>query len=123
MIPITDLIGKGQNQSRMDEVDVARVTEYAGEDADATWRIEAIVGPKVRAEGLWDLYAELERPLIGVLARMETAGIKVDVSLLNRLSSEFATRMSSIENEIYQHAGRPFNISSGRSLSIGSFPS
>ncbi len=48
MIPITDLIGKGKNQARMDQVDVARVAEYAGEDADATWRIEAILTPKVR---------------------------------------------------------------------------
>lgn len=116
MIPITDLIGKGKNQCRMDEVDVAKVVEYAGEDADATWRIESIVAPKVRDEGLWDLYAELERPLISVLARMEIAGIKVDVSLLNRLSGEFATRMEAIEQEIFKHAGRPFNISSGPQL-------
>ena len=40
MIPITDLIGKGKNQLRMDQVAVERVAEYAGEDADATWRIE-----------------------------------------------------------------------------------
>ncbi len=33
----------------------------------------------MRAEGLWTLYAELERPLISVLARMEAAGVKVDV--------------------------------------------
>ena len=80
MIPITDLIGKGKNQARMDQVDVDRVAEYAGEDADATWRIEAILAPKVRDEGLWNLYAELERPLIAVLARMEAAGIEVDVA-------------------------------------------
>ena len=52
----------------MDQVEVAKVAEYAGEDADATWRIEAILAPKVRDEGLWDLYADLERPLIRVLA-------------------------------------------------------
>ena len=90
MIPIGDLIGKGKNQITMDRVDVARVSHYAGEDADATWRIEAILSPKVRAEGLWDLYADLERPLISVLARMETAGIKVDVPRLQQLSGEFA---------------------------------
>ena len=53
----------------MDQVAVDRVAEYAGEDADATWRIEAILAAKVREEGLWTLYAELERPLIAVLAR------------------------------------------------------
>src|SRR5262249_32357444 len=51
MIPITDLIGKGKGQRRMDEVDVAQVAEYAGEDADVTWRIEALLAPQVREEG------------------------------------------------------------------------
>ena len=92
MIPITDLIGKGKNQRTMDQVEVAKVAQYAGEDADATWRIEAILAPKVRAEGLWNLYAELERPLIAVLARMETVGVKVDVPRLRQLSVEFAGR-------------------------------
>ncbi len=112
MIPITDLIGKGKGQLRMDQVDVTRVAEYAGEDADATWRIEAILSPRVRAEGLWDLYADLERPLISVLARMERAGMAVDVARLRQLSEEFAGQMATMEEEIYKLAGRPFNINS-----------
>jgi DNA polymerase I len=116
MIPITDLIGKGKNQLRMDQVDVARVTEYAGEDADATWRIEEILAAKVRSEGLWELYADLERPLISVLARMEKAGIAVDVPRLKQLSREFAERMNVIETQVYSMAGRTFNINSGPQL-------
>ena len=53
MIPITDLIGKGKSQGRMDQVAVDRVADYAGEDADATWRIETILSAKVRDQGLW----------------------------------------------------------------------
>ncbi len=116
MIPITDLIGKGKKQGRMDQVEVARVAQYAAEDADATWRIEQILAPKVRAEGLWGLYADLERPLIAVLAGMEAAGIKVDVDLLRKLGREFAERMAAIEAEVYAAAGRPFNINSGPQL-------
>ncbi len=51
MVPITDLIGKGKTQKTMDQVEVARVAEYAGEDADATWRLDAILAAKVREEG------------------------------------------------------------------------
>ena len=116
MIPITDLIGKGKSQKRMDEVDVAKVAEYAGEDADATWRIEAILAPQVRAEGLWDLYADVERPLISVLARMERVGVAVDVARLKQLSAEFADQMAATEAEIYALAGRPFNINSTQQL-------
>jgi DNA polymerase-1 len=112
MIPISDLIGKGKNQLRMDQVDVGMVAEYAGEDADATWRIEEILAPKLKAEGLWTLYAELERPLVRILAEMEAVGVKVDVPRLNQLSREFAAKLAVIEDQIYREAGRPFNIGS-----------
>ncbi len=112
MIPIADLIGKGKNQVTMDLVDVGKVAEYAGEDADATWRIEEILAPRVREEGMWGLYADLERPMIGILAEMEAVGVKVDVARLNDLSREFAAKIAVIEGEIYKEAGRPFQIGS-----------
>jgi DNA polymerase I len=112
MIPISELIGKGKNQITMDLVDLFKITEYAAEDADATWRIEEILAPRVKAEGLWDLYANLERPLIGVLAEMEAVGVKVDVPRLNQLSKEFAAKIAQIETEMYELAGHPFNIGS-----------
>jgi DNA polymerase-1 len=116
MVPITDLIGKGKTQCCMDQVPVDRVAYYAGEDADATWRIESILAPKVREQGLWELYAEVERPLIAVLARMEAAGIMVDVQRLRQLASEFADRITAIETEAFSLAGRTFNINSGPQL-------
>ena len=116
MIPITDLIGKGKNQLRMDEVAVEKVAEYAGEDADATWRIESLLSAKLREQGLWDLYADLERPLISVLGRMEKAGVRVDIDRLKQLSGEFAERITTIETEAFTLAGRTFNINSGPQL-------
>ena len=118
MVPISDLIGKGKNQLGMDQVEVAKVCYYAAEDADATWRIESILEAKVREEGLWPLYETLESPLIGVLARMETRGIKVDVGLLQRLSREFGDRLTAIETEIYSIAGHTFNIASAQQLRV-----
>ncbi len=116
MIPISALIGKGKNQLRMDQIEVKKVAEYAGEDADAAWRLNAILSAKCREEGLWDLYANLERPLICVLADMETAGIKVDVDRLKALSIDFGSRMETIKKEIFEQAGREFNIGSGPQL-------
>ncbi|MFO0893099.1 MAG: DNA polymerase I [Isosphaeraceae bacterium] len=116
MIPISDLIGKGKKQLRMDQVEVPRVAEYAGEDADATWRIGEILIPKVREEGLWTLYAEVERPLISILAEMERIGVKVDCARLGELSREFAARLATLEDDVYKQAGGPFNINSGPQL-------
>ena len=112
MIPITALIGVGKGQTTIDKVEIARVCEYAGEDAAATWRLDAILASKVREAGLWGLYADLERPLITVLAGMEAAGVKVDVPRLRQLSEEFAARLETIKADIYREAGREFNIGS-----------
>ena len=112
MIPITALIGKGKTQITMDRVDIPKVAEYAGEDADATWRVEEILTPRVREEKLWDLYADIERPLISILARMETLGVKVDVGRLRILSGEFAEKIRGIEEKVYELAGHPFQIGS-----------
>ncbi len=116
MIPISSLIGKGKAQITMDQVEVAKAAPYACEDADAAWRLDAILRPKVEEEGLWGLYADLERPLIQVLAEMEAVGVKVDVDQLRRLSQEFAERLESIKKEIHELAGREFNIGSSQQL-------
>ncbi|MDE2508003.1 MAG: DNA polymerase I, partial [Planctomycetota bacterium] len=65
---------------------------------------------------LWTLYVELEMPLIQVLARMESAGVKVDVERLRRLSDEFATRLAALETQVHALAGRPFNLASAQQL-------
>jgi DNA polymerase-1 len=95
---------------------VARVAEYAGEDADATWRIEQILTARVKDEGLWKLYEEVERPLIAILAKMEDVGVKVESSRLKALSTEYAGRLTALEDEVYRLAGGPFNINSGPQL-------
>lgn len=116
MIPITHLIGKGKGQLRMDQVDTKEVARYAAEDADAAWRLEAILADRVREEGLDRLYDELERPLIGVLAEMERVGIRVDVPRLRSLSKEFGGRLETIRQQIHEQAGQEFNIGSGPQL-------
>ncbi len=116
MIPISELIGKGKQQISMDMVDIRKAADYAVEDADAAWRLEAILKATIVEEGLWNLYAELERPLVGVLAAMERAGIAVDVDRLKRLSKEFQSRLESLETEIVKQAGCEFNIASGPQL-------
>ncbi|GIW86666.1 MAG: DNA polymerase I [Isosphaeraceae bacterium] len=116
MIPISDLIGRGKSQQTLDQIPVPRVAAYAGEDADAAWRIAQILQPRVEAQGLWTLYTDVERPLIAVLASMEAHGIKIDIPRLQALSAEFALRLQSIQDQIHALAGRPFNIASPHQL-------
>lgn len=115
-IPITDLIGKGSQQLRMDEVSTARVAEYSGEDADVAWRLCGLLETQVKQQGLEKLYRDLEIPLIEVLAELEFNGVQLDLPFLKRLSEEMSGQLSAIEEEIYKLAGRTFNIASPKQL-------
>lgn len=117
VIPITDLIGKkGKGQKRMDEVTTAKVAEYAGEDADVALRLCDLLEPRLQAEGLRQLYDELEIPLIEVLAELESNGIRLDVPFLRRLGADMDRQMATLEKEIFQLAGHEFNIASLKQL-------
>ena len=71
----------------------------------------------MKTEELYDLYYNIEHPLINVLSKMEIEGINVDPSVIEELSQDIKTRMSIIENRIYNYAGEEFNISSPKQLS------
>ena len=116
MIPISDLIGKGKQQLQMFDVEVERAAEYASEDADVALQLADIIEGKLKEQGLWELYWELERPLIPVLADMEWLGIKVDVDELKRQSADLTVRLEALMHEIYEAAGHEFNIASPKQL-------
>ena len=65
---------------------------------------------------LVSLLDSLELPLIEVLVELEYNGIKVDVARLGELSRRYGQRLETLEQEIYQMAGRPLNIASPKQL-------
>jgi len=115
-IKISELIGTGKNQKRMDEVPVATVATYAAEDADVPMRLMSILERELDQAGLTELYETLEVPLIEVLVELEFNGIKVDVARLEELSADFGKRLLALESEIHELAGHPFNIASPKQL-------
>ena len=116
-ITIDQLIGSGKNQKRMDEVPVPLISKYAAEDADVPLRLAEVLAPRLTASGLDELFSDLEIPLIEVLAEMEFNGIRVDVARLRQLSEQFCGEIKRLEMEIYEIAGREFNIDSRIQLS------
>ena len=115
--PITDLIGKkGKQQLRLDQVTAAKVAEYSGEDADLGWQLAGQLETQLTADGLKDLYDNLEIPLIEVLAELEHNGIRVDLPRLEVLRQEMAQQLEAMEAGIHQLAGRAFNIASPQQL-------
>ncbi len=115
-IKISELIGTGKNQKRMDEVPVRQVADYAGEDALLPLRLRPILEQGLVEAGLDELFVEVELPLIDVLAELEFNGIKVDTDRLAELSARFAARIDTLAVEIEELAGHPFNIASNKQL-------
>ena len=70
----------------------------------------------LKDEEMFELFTDIEMPLITVLANMEYDGVKVDASILKDMEEEMSTRISGIEQDIYSLVGEEFNISSPKQL-------
>ena len=116
-IHIDELIGpKGKGQKSMRDLPPAEVYEYAAEDADVTLKLKNLLEPKLHEAGVWQLFSEVEMPLVRVLASMERNGVRLDTDSLKETSQILTARMNDIEQEIYRLAGEEFNIASPRQV-------
>lgn len=115
-IAIEELIGKGKGQTSMRDVPLDRIKEYAAEDADVTWQLYERFKPLIIDNQLERLFHEIEMPLVRVLSKMESNGVKIDIESLQRISMEQADDILEIENSIYEYAGLRFNIGSPKQL-------
>ena len=116
-IHIDELIGpKGKGQKSMRDLPPEEVYEYAAEDADVTLKLKNLLEPKLKEAGVWQLFSEVEMPLVRVLASMERNGVRLDTDSLKETSQILTARMNDIEQEIYRLAGEEFNIASPRQV-------
>ena len=116
-IHIDELIGpKGKGQRSMRELRPEEVYEYAAEDADVTLRLKNLLEPRLKETGAWQLFSEVEMPLVRVLASMELTGVRIDTQSLAETSQMLTARMAGIEQEIYRLAGEEFNIASPKQV-------
>lgn len=111
MIPIEELIGpkprsKKQTQKTIDQVPLEQVTEYAAEDAEFSLRLKNRTEPLLAERGMSELMSQLEMPMVGILARMEEAGIMVDPDELDRQKLPLKQRLDVIRDSIGQIADR-----------------
>ncbi|MBL6749090.1 MAG: DNA polymerase I [Nevskia sp.] len=116
-IHFEDVAGKGKGQISFNQVPVDRASAYSAEDADITLRLHRVLYPRVcEFDALKRVFETIEMPLVPVLAHMERAGVKVDVGLLARISTELAGRMDEIRSQAWKEAGGEFNLGSPKQL-------
>jgi len=96
--------------------DAAEPGPALGERARWTLRYWAHAAAELRERDLWAIYAEVERPLVPVLARMERHGVRVDPGRLEEFAKELERDLDNLTREIYQLAGEEFTIASPKQL-------
>jgi DNA polymerase I len=112
-----DVAGKGKKQVTFNQVMIDTACEYAAEDADITLQLHRVLSPRLnQAPSLERVYADIEMPLVPVLARIERSGVLIDTDKLAGLSAEFATQMEALETQAYEQAGQAFNLASPRQI-------
>jgi len=117
MTHIEELIGKGKKQISMADVAIETVANYAAADAETTLHLMPIMQEELGRVNGAKILDEIDMPLTTVLAEMEMAGALIDTDFFSKMSVELAKRLAEIEKEIYQLAGKTFNINSPQQLS------
>jgi DNA polymerase-1 len=100
----------------------AVLSESFSIDSADRWLAERAAGAVGLARGLEEelarrpelskIYREIERPLTPVLARLELAGVAIDVPLLKEISARMEKELRALEQKIWEEAGEEFNINS-----------
>ena len=116
MISFDDVTGTGKNRITFDRVPLDKALDYAAEDADYALRLWILLKPQIAQNHLAKIYERIERPLVPVVAAMETQGILIDPEVLRHQSHGFALRLQKLEGEIHALAGHPFNVGSPKQL-------
>ena len=116
-ISIESLIGKkGKNQISMKDVSIDKITNYASEDADITLQLKGVFDKEIEVNNLNKIFYDIEIPMINVLSEMETEGIKIDTSYLEKLDKEFEEDLEKLKKEIFKKSGEEFNLNSPKQL-------
>jgi DNA polymerase-1 len=115
-VSFTDLTGSGKDQKPIRDVPLQALSDYSCEDADITMRLHEELHKKLSAQKMLKLCEDLEFPLVPVLARMERAGIGIDVEYLKKMSKNLERILASLVKEIHAFAGQEFNINSTQQL-------
>ncbi|MCC7430110.1 DNA polymerase I [bacterium] len=115
-VPTSELIGTGKKMITMDKVPVEKITFYACEDADFTFRLKNFLAPKLAQQSVAELFEKIELPMVEVLTEMETNGVFIDTYFFSEMSIELDSQLVKIREEVYEIAGEKFNINSPQQL-------
>jgi DNA polymerase-1 len=110
------LLGTGRAARKPTTVSDHEAAEFAARRAEAILNLRPRLEAEMRNLGVDYLFHEIELPLAGVLADMESEGVAIDVPYLKQMQEELGGQLAAIEAEVEQVAGEKFNLNAPQQL-------
>ena len=98
-----------------DKTDLTTKVCYEAYTAYASY---AKLEKRLKEDGLWSLFEEIEMPLVFTLYDMEKNGVKVEAEALKLYGDQLGDKIVELEKEIYEDANETFNINSPKQLGV-----
>jgi DNA polymerase-1 len=116
LVSAEQMLGTGRSARKPGDVEVAEAAEYSARRAEAILNLRPRLEAEMRNLGVDYLFHEIELPLSGVLADMESEGVAIDVPYLKDMQDELGAQLAAIESEVEEVAGQKFNLSAPQQL-------
>lgn len=87
-------------------------------EAYTAYASSAKLEKRLKEDGLWSLFEEIEMPLVFTLYDMEKNGVKVEAEALKLYGDQLGDKIVELEKEIYEDANETFNINSPKQLGV-----
>ena len=98
--------------------DKTDLTTKACYEAYTAYASSAKLEKRLKEDGLWSLFEEIEMPLVFTLYDMEKNGVKVEAEALKHYGDQLGDKIVELEKEIYEDANETFNINSPKQLGV-----
>lgn len=98
------------------QVDLKMATDYSAEDGAVTLMLAKVLQAKLKAEGLWEVYNDVDRPLLPALFDMKKTGIRIDAEKCYELAKVWTTECDVLKARAYEIAGKKFSLNSPKQL-------
>ncbi|MCH7530177.1 MAG: DNA polymerase I [Gemmatimonadetes bacterium] len=115
-VSYADVVGSGRKRVPFAEAPIERARDFVCETVDLSFQLAQHFDEQLDEQGLTDLMADLEMPLLPILTRMELAGIGIDEDFFRTMRSRLKRELDLIQEEIFKVAGGDFNLNSTQQL-------
>src|SRR4029077_14523292 len=110
LVSAEQMLGTGRAARKPADVPVNEAAGFSARRAEAVLNLRPRLEAEMTNLGVDYLFHEIELPLSGVLADMESEGVAIDVPYLKDMQDELGGQLAALESEVEQVAGQKFNL-------------